>query len=139
MNRELAQQWYNDLTSGDYHQTQGTLRRTLPPPGYCCLGVLGRVALKLPQFKVLAPLIECALDSETTTLNAQKVESVNLKTRAKISAAFPEKKNLGEIIGISSAQEETYTMLNDDEGKKFKQIAVRIRKNFRLPTQKKKE
>lgn len=53
MNRELKKKWIDALRSGEYPQTTGKLQRTCPhiiygrtdaPPGYCCLGVLCKVA-----------------------------------------------------------------------------------------------
>lgn len=44
MNADVKARWVNALRSGEYQQTQGSLRRLLPdegsPPGFCCLGVL---------------------------------------------------------------------------------------------------
>ena len=47
MNKEIKEKWLEALRSGEYSQTRGHLRNTLPededqpyPIGYCCLGVL---------------------------------------------------------------------------------------------------
>lgn len=43
MNPEIKAEWVKRLRSGGYRQTQGLLRNS---EGYCCLGVLGEVAVE---------------------------------------------------------------------------------------------
>ena len=54
MNPEAKAKWLEALRSGEYPQTRGTLHllegNSYDKPGYCCLGVLGTVAI--PDMKI---------------------------------------------------------------------------------------
>lgn len=48
LNKQLVTEWIHALRSGEYKQTRGVLR---DKTGYCCLGVLADVAIKIGAIK----------------------------------------------------------------------------------------
>lgn len=107
MRKDIAMKWVKALRSGKYKQTQSLLKR--PKGGYCCLGVLQ------------GPVLGLNISRGETTLSE---EAINLSGM---------KNNDGDC-GFDSIEmgRRTYDDLAaaNDDGRRFKQIADWIEKNW---------
>jgi hypothetical protein len=125
MNKKLAKNWAEALESGKYKQTDSVLAiKDSGRTTYCCLGVLCRVAQKMPEFKRFKGLLEKSVKSEDTSS----------LTEIDISPA-PGRRNYRSFrneIGMSSAQEKKFISLNDDKNASFKEIAKVVRKKYKV-------
>ncbi len=109
MNKRIKKLWLKALRSGQYKQTQGTLRRKLTESkgySYCCLGVLEDIRVQQGA--------------------ADRFPSRN-RVLTKACQRWAEVEENDPVIGIR--QPTTLADLNDS-GKSFKQIANLIEKHL---------
>lgn len=118
MDRQLAEQWYKDLLSGEYKQTSGALHRypdgvytpdSGRPEGYCCLGVLCESAKKLPEFQSFIPKINNALISDSSLHHHE---------------------SLLVLFNILRIDEAEFIGANDHIGKTFPEIAEMVKEKY---------
>lgn len=112
MNPEIKDKWLSALRSGEYKQTDGSLKT---PEGYCCLGVLCDIAIKenkIPDWELLTYGVFQTVDGEENFL------PIDIQKWAGI---------VDENPSIITKQGKTVTLskINDD-GKSFKEIALYI-------------
>jgi hypothetical protein len=132
MNKELAAKWVKALKSGKYKQTTVVLSSGLDLIGgklvihnkregvqYCCLGVLCRVAEKMPEFKDYAETIREGVVDEANL-------NFTVRRPGKRGALFIRK------IGMTDAQEEIFINMNDMAKSTFAEIAEKVRKIYKV-------
>ena len=101
---KFKSKWISALRSGEYEQTKGTLCKISEGnTSYCCLGVAGRIA--------------------GNTVNSMR--NYNVLDHAGVFRGIP---NI--LKGFHTPTIMKLTIINDDEGKSFKQIAIWIEKNM---------
>jgi hypothetical protein len=141
MKKEVADKWIAALRSGEYKQTKGHLNvpeeftlnvpeeftvnnspvygaRTTYPVGLCCLGVLCEVAIK-----------EGVAVDKVLTDHSYSYDMTNSFLPASVMLWAGMKTNSGDTC-ISIDGEDVYelTVLNDDKGYNFNEIADHIAK-----------
>lgn len=106
MDKKLKTKWLKALRSGRYKQTRGTL---YDGEGYCCLGVLCRVA----------------------KLRARRspYDSVNFYYRGDGDNHYLPG-SFGKEVGLLQASQKMLGRKNDNSGWSFKQIADYIEKHY---------
>lgn len=132
MKAEIAEQWATALESGEFKQTKGCL---FDGTGYCCLGVLCKLAGK--EFKKIE-------DADEDDISRFGIETDQYKTFGRPYQHFEQSVLPDEVVEwaglrtvegsyrINDLEEEIWddlTQENDQNGKNFKEIAEIIRKN----------
>lgn len=111
MNPRIKKLWVDALRSGKYNQCTGTLKTSLEPNAFCCLGVLcdiyGKHVLKR---------------SKRWTGNTFRFKREICRTQLNDS--------LLERVGISKKCQQTFIRMNDSIGSSFEDIARFIVKNL---------
>lgn len=105
MNPEIKKQWVDALRSGEYMQTQGTLKNH---KGYCCLGVLTDLYLKEHNEKW----------EQCGTHYSYEGDDCNLSPIIQVWS------------GLNTWIESDLITMNDEEEKTFQEIAEYIKENL---------
>lgn len=118
-NPELKKAWLEDLRSGNLLQIDGQLcaqgTKNIKAR-YCCLGVLGRSCQRTGLFKVVFQKVVGGWTNARNLVYKDNSQDEKLPD------------NLRKEIGISVKGADRLMLMNDKEGKTFKEIADWIEK-----------
>lgn len=132
MKKEVMEKWVAALRSGEYEQTDSTLRCQINPNdlsySFCCLGVLTDICRK----ETGKSWEELTIESDDM-LNNPVIEWAGIKTLDKHTRKDREKLCIeDEYLGVfltKKGKKRLLTELNDT-GKSFNYIATVIEKNY---------
>jgi hypothetical protein len=111
MNPEIKAKWLEDLRSGKFKQTEGTLKST--EGGYCCLGVLCEsMGYQWEEGKTGDYVVAGEFDEQNEPLEC------NLNN------------NILNRTGITTDEQGKLVSMNDSEGKSFLEIADYVEKHL---------
>jgi hypothetical protein len=111
MNTKLKSTWVEALRSGQYPQTTGTLHDVV---GYCCIGVLCKVAgLEESEDRKFKMLIHDEGFEDTYIYEGSELNQTQL-----------------EQFGLTANQQASLVTMNDDDYDDFKAIATWVEENL---------